>query len=278
MIPAYIIGKQGQYRNPQLLEQLAANFRVVEKNGFVDVSSLDLSRCLDVSAFRISTGREPLATEVACGVAHLRAWKYLVLSGLEELAVFEDDVFPSRGVTNLAQLATQITRLHGSWQLNLESRPGDKLVTHLFRRSLTVRRSLIPPRGAAAYIISRSAAIDALQSLVGNSGQEKLDGPVDHSVCLSKAVVYWIATPPLFEINSKMPSFIENRESSRKHKVITSNPKMTLRRWVKLLRMSLNLESPVRSSLLWARPLKYLLSIHFLTAWFNRRFQKYSRS
>jgi GR25 family glycosyltransferase involved in LPS biosynthesis len=276
LIPAYVIGKEGNYRNPRLLEELQPTFLVMEKNGFVDASTVDLASSLDLEAFRTTTGREPLLTEVACGLAHIRAWRFLVSSEREELAVFEDDVYLASDDDTLKRLPNILKHLKGNWQLNLETRPGDWLITHLIGKAASVRGSRVPPRGAGAYIISRHAAIRALGALARNTITEKLDGPIDHSIALSRVIKYWIATPPIFKVKSDVVSLIEDKAGSRKQRKIRFTLMGAFARHLKVIRMSLSFRSPLSSGLVWVRPLKYLLSVHFLTSWFKLRFRKKS--
>lgn len=261
LIPAYIIGRQGEYRNPRLLDDIAESFEVIESSGFVDGAHITIDDSVDNDLFLAARGRHVTKGEVACALAHLRAWNVLAKSNLRFLAVFEDDVSYKGDRTSI-----QIERLpeSGPWWLSLERRPGDYLWTHLIPFRTTVTRSWLQPRGAGAYLISRDAAILGLK--VFEDAESKIGGEVDACPRASGLFNFYVQLPPPFEASLTGTSII----GPRNQKV----PSL-LRRMEFTLRILFTKDYPliIKLGLLKLkvlRPIKYLFSLHFATAWLDR--------
>jgi GR25 family glycosyltransferase involved in LPS biosynthesis len=263
-IKAYIIGKAGKYRNTSLLQVLQPLFEVVEFDGFVDSSSLNAELLVDSRFFRATAYREPMAEEVACFEAHVNAWRWLVASKEDYLAVFEDDA--NLSLSRAAEVLFQLKQLKGPWVLTLERRFTDALLSHLLPRGNSVRRMLIQPWGSAAYIISRKAAMRALGSF---SKENYVDGPVDQSAGLSLAFQYYQALPPaaapLADVSSLMPKKPGKMRYGRRERI---------NRVISIL-LSKEFGLGIKLALLktgWFRFAKYFFSIRFATTWFSNRY------
>jgi hypothetical protein len=264
-VKAYVIGFANRHRNPRLTEQLqSAGFDVVETNGAVDAKTLDVTELVDISLFEAVVGRYPLPTEVGCATAHLNAWKYLIDQNLEKLAVFEDDAILLDFDLNRAN--ESISKLKGPWYIALERRAGDFLVSHLrIRRPFSLRRAIVQPRGSGAYIISRQAAIVGVRNQL-STGQ--FDGISDNWPGPATMFKFFVCLPPAFKVDPKAVSIIgvkRSRQFSRAEmflkvaKVLVS-PSWGARKKLGLLQLKV------------LRALKYLGSVHFLTAWYLIRF------
>lgn len=262
---AYIIGFEGKHRNPKLAEQLQqCGFEVVEENGAVDASGIDVTKTVDIPMFEALIGRYPLQTEVACAQAHLNSWRYLVKNNLTELAVFEDDsVFVD---FDLFEARRKLQSLKGPWYVTLEQRAGDSLLSHRFiKKKLTLRRSLIQPRGNGSYIISNEAAVLGLRSF---EKTELFDGVVDVWSEPSVLFRFFVFLPPAFVVDPGAVSTIGVRKSMQHNRFVT---------FLNVLKIII---SPSRSTLKKLgllklkifRPIKYLGTVYFLTAWYRNRF------
>ena len=263
---AYIIGQAGNHRNPILKDQLAPWFEVVEENGFVDSLSLtgDIENYVDVPLFESIIFRSPSPTEVACYLAHLQAWGWLLGSDHDYLAVFEDD---ARLVLNdLSHLVAHLGKLRGPWQVALERREGDFLVSHFLTRSPSIRRALIQPRGAGAYVISKEAARLGIEDWKRDG---RIKGVADLAPGPSRLFKYFVHLPPIFNNDTVSQSLIGERNSR-------------ILDWrVKLQRILSTALSKDRRPyerfgfhLKMRRFGKYLLSTHFWTTWYIRRREK----
>lgn len=263
---AYIIGQAGNHRNPILKEQLAQWFEVVEENGFVDSLSLTggIENYVDVPLFESIIFRSPSPTEVACYLAHLQAWTWLLGSEEDYLAVFEDDA--RLVLDDLSHLVSHLEKLRGPWQVALERREGDFLISHFFATKPSIRRAFIQPRGAGAYVISKEAARLGIQDWKRDG---RIKGVADLAPGPSRLFHYFVHLPPVFSNDSLSQSLIGERNSR----------KLDLR--AKLQRILGTAQSKDRSAyerfgfhLKVRRFAKYLLSIHFWTAWYFLRRRK----
>jgi hypothetical protein len=264
-LKAYVIGFPNRHRNPKLTEQLeSAGFDVVESNGAVDAKSLDVMELVDIPMFEAVVGRYPLATEVGCATAHLNAWKYLIDSEFGELAVFEDDAILLD--FDASKVSESIKGMKGPWYIALERRAGDFLVSHLrIRRQLTLRRAIVQPRGSGAYVISRQAAMLGVNSHLSTG---LFDGISDTWPGPAIMLKFFVCLPPPFKVDPKAKSIIGVKPSwqfgrvkmfFKVAKVLTS-PSWNNQKKLGLLLLKL------------LRPLKYLGSVHFFTAWYLIRF------
>lgn len=261
-IPAYIIGQQGSYRNPSLVEQLGGSFKILEADGFYKLDPLLFERSVDKDMFLTVTNRLPTVGEVACYLAHITAWRRLLESDLPYLAVFEDDV---RLIAEADWLHRISLPIKGPWLVSLERRAGDQLLTHYLRRRSATLRSLIIPRGTGAYIISRRAAEVGLLEFE-RSGSLVL-GEADRCPRNAGRFRYFIQVPPPIDAMGGNESFIGTRQRSG------SSFYLRLRL---VLRAIFSLKYTFKTvlgllALKVGRPIKYLGTIHFFTAWGNRR-------
>jgi hypothetical protein len=260
---AYIIGQAGNHRNPMLKEQIAPWFEVVEDNGFVDSLSLkgNLDNFVDLPLFESIIFRNPSRSEVACFLAHLQAWAWLLESGDDYLMIFEDDARLILG--DLSHLVSHLEELRGPWQVSLERREGDFLVSHSFGTTPSIRRSLIQPRGAGAYAISKEAARIGIEEW---KSAGRIKGVADLAPGPSRFFRYFIHLPPIFDSSTITYSYIGER-----------SPKdFSLRvRFYKVLKVVFSKDRRLYErfafSLKMLRFAKYLGSIHFWTTWYIRR-------
>jgi hypothetical protein len=156
-------------------------------------------------------------------------------------------------------------KLTGPWALSLERRSGDFLISHFLKRRRRIRRSLVQPTGACAYIISREAAQEGLKYFSDRMG--RIDGLSDFWPGPAALIRWHIAVPPVFEASTSVTSLI-GYKTLQKRKL----PKL----WAMLLILFSKPYDGVLVAgsflLLVAKPMKYLFSTHFLTAWIvNRR-------
>lgn len=259
---AYIIGKLGQLRNPALPSEVSDWFEIIQSSGFVEARSIDVQDLVNQELFEAMLAKRPTPNEVACFVAHLRAWEWLVRSSEEYLLVLEDDV-KTLNTSVLEQLHREISSLSGPWQVALERRDADFIWTHRIPRKRLVFRSFVQPRGTGAYVISRLAA-DRLLSDFKNKGY--LDGIADASLMQSDLVKFHICLPPVFEVIKDLPTLIgaPNRISKQTLGVrdrfgyLVKNRRINGRKFSSYF------------ALLILKPLKYLNSYHFATAWLSR--------
>jgi GR25 family glycosyltransferase involved in LPS biosynthesis len=207
---AYVIGEQGNYRNPLLLTSVSEHFEVVEKNGFVSWELLKIDELVNQRAFRDVIGKIPMPGEIACFVAHSQAWKWLAESQEDFLAVFEDDVLLIGN--QLSFYLNHLPTLRGNWQLSLELRSRDELFSHALHSRPAILRSRIQPRGAAAYIISKQAARALLKEMQRVNG---IDGLADNSLTQTEVVDFYICLPPVFAISPDSRSIIGKEAESR---------------------------------------------------------------
>jgi hypothetical protein len=261
-ISAYIIGQQGSYRNPSLVEQLASSFEVLETNGFYKLDPLLFEQSVDKGMFMTVTNRLPTIGEVACYMAHITAWRRLLESDLPCLAVFEDDV---RLIAEPDWLSRVRLPEKGPWVVSLERRAGDHLLTHLLRRKSLTLRSLIIPRGTGAYIISRRAAEVAVLEFE-TSGSLVL-GEADRCPRNAGLLRFYVQMQPPFDAMKEGPSLI----GARQQIVVRIGQRMRL-----VLQAISSRKYPAKTivgllALKMGRPIKYLGSHHFFTAWWKRR-------
>lgn len=263
-LKAYIIGVKGNHRNPSLLKDLSMlELEIVVEDGFVDKSNVSLAD-VDETTFSLIRGRAPQLTEIACAKAHLIAWKYLVDSEESSLAIFEDDavLIDEEG---FRRTKLESEELVGPWALSLERRQGDFLVSHFLRLRRRLRKSLVQPTGACAYIISREAAKIGLNYFSDRRG--RIDGLSDFWPGPAALFRWNIAVPPVFEASTSVSSLI-GYEAPHQRKL----PKL----WAMLLLLFSKPYDGVLVAgsfiLLVVKPIKYLFSVHFLTAWImNKR-------
>jgi GR25 family glycosyltransferase involved in LPS biosynthesis len=207
---AYVIGQRGKHRNPLLVSSLGLSFEVIEDDGFVHWESIEVEGLVNHSAFRDVIGKSPMPAEIACFVAHARAWKWLAESEEDFLAVFEDDAEIRNDYLNF--YIEQLPALRGNWQLALEMRSRDELLSHWLHRKPVIRQSRIQPRGAAAYIISKVAASALLMEMDRVHG---IDGLADSSLTQAEVVDFYVCLPPVFAIAERTESIIGLEAKSR---------------------------------------------------------------
>lgn len=247
-----------------LIKQLeVAGFAVVETDGAVDSKTLDIPKLVDLPMFEAVVCRYPVANEIGCAIAHLKAWQFLIDNDLDYLAVFEDDAVLLDFSVEAARSSTK--NLRGPWYVALERRTGDYLLSHLMvRRSLSVRRCLGQPRGTGAYIISRQAANLGVAQFK-ESGL--IEGISDRWPGPAADFKFYQILPPPFVVDPSAVTTIgvkKKRDFNRLQvlakvlRVILS-PRWDNRRKLGLLALKI-------------RPMKYLWSIHFFTAWYLIRF------
>ena len=259
---AYIIGQQGNYRNPSLIEQLGSGFVIRESNGFYELDLEQFEEHVDKEMFSIVTNRLPILGEVACYLAHIKAWRSLTESELHYLAVFEDDV-------ELIGSSTWINEISfpskGPWVISLERRAGDHLLPHTLRRKPSTPRSFIMPRGSGAYIISREAAEIGIRAF--ESRDNRIMGVLDRCPNLAVFLRYFIQVPPPFTAEESANSLIGQRNSEefsplqrggRLLGFFTDSRERAINKWGVFILTVL-------------RPLKYRGSVHFFTAWALKR-------
>jgi GR25 family glycosyltransferase involved in LPS biosynthesis len=261
-IAAYIIGQQGRYRNSALLEQLGSAFEIVEENGFYNLDPALLEGFTNQEVFLAETNRLPTLGEVACYLAHVTAWRRLLDSNHPYLAVFEDDaqVLAVGDWTSRIQIPD-----NGAWWISLERRPGDFLLTHLLRRRGKTLRSRLIPRGACAYIISRRAAEIGVR-LFEDEGSRVMR-PVDRNPRYAASLDYFVQIPPPITASESAPSLIGTR------KQVSDG---LIRRAIRVLKLLASNDYPAKTrvgliKLNVLRPIKYLGSVHFFTAWAKNR-------
>ncbi len=260
-IPVYIIGRRGNYRNKDLLRALEGKFEIVEDDGFVQSSSVDIHSQVDEALFLATLSRPVTNREVACALAHIKAWRRLVELDLPYLAILEDDVtWSSKEVEILSEKLPS----GKPWWLSLERRRGDFLWTHLLRRKGRLLRSFLQPRGGGAYLLSREAAILGLRSF--ELGGSKIVGELDRCPRASGLFRFYIQLPPPFEASMTGPSIIGARQPQ------IGDLKTRLTRSLRILASS---EYPnyIKTGLIALkvfRPLKYIFSLHFAFAWLER--------
>lgn len=260
---AYVIGVKGNHRNPSLTTEISAlGLDVVVDDGFVDVSGVVESE-VNEKVFLLIRGRRPQLTEIACAKAHLNAWRYLVDTGEASMMVFEDDaiLIDEQGFRTVL---LESKELKGPWITSLERRPGDYLISHLLRRPGRLRKSLIQPTGACAYIISREAAQLGLSYFRDKGG--RIDGLSDFWPGPAALIRWHIAVPPVVAASTSVNSLIGYSTSQ--------NRKISKLRAMALLLITKPYDDVLIKGgflLLIAKPIKYLLSIHFFTAWITNR-------
>lgn len=261
---AYVIGMKGKYRNPNLLTSLNQLFDVVEFDGFVEPSRLEVDSIVDYQFYRATAYRDPMAEEVACFQAHLNAWRFLKNSDEDYLAVFEDDA--NLSVFQTEKILPYLGQLDGNWMLALERRFTDALISHLIPRKKMFRRMLLQPWGTAAYIISRSAATRALEVL---DVEKYVDGPIDQSARVSSAFSFYQTLPPVAAPMETAQSLMPG-----KPKKATYSQRERIKRVTRIL-LSNNVSLGLKLGLLrigWFRFVKYFFSIRFATTWFSLRY------
>lgn len=260
MLKAYIIGIEGELRNPNLPAEIAPWFEIVHSDGHVNLNEIQASHLVNAEVFEALLAKQPTTGEVACFFAHLQAWRWLAQSDETSLGVFEDDAHVEKDLT---EIVGELGKLRGSWQVSLERRLGDFLWTHLVPRSKRIWRSLVQPRGAAAYIISKEAA----SALVADFEKRKeFDGVADASLMQSDLVRFLVCLPPPMRAGSTSASLIGVRNPKRDRFSRSFRRLLVLRK--SSLRNPRKLTSYLKLKLL--KPLKYVFSLHFATAWVTR--------
>lgn len=263
MLKAYIIGIEGNLRNPSLPSEVSRWFQVIESNGYVSAPD-EWESLVHAGVFEAMLSKSPTAGEVACFLAHLNAWLWLADSNETALAVFEDDI---ELVGDPSGALKELQALSGPWQVSLERRPGDFLWTHLVPRTKRLWPSRVQPRGTGAYVISR----DAARRLVDDFHRRKrIDGVADSSLMQTELVEFYVCIPPPINVLQDSVSLIGARNPKRKRAldymlrvkrlfVLNSSNPRKLTSYLKLKVL---------------KPLKYLFSLHFSTAWIRQRLRR----
>lgn len=266
-LKAYVIGFPNRHRNPRLTQQLQlVGFELVETNGAVDAKTLNVEQQVDIPLFEAVVGRYPIATEVGCAMAHLRAWQYAIDNDLDHLAVFEDDAVLLDFNVEDARASTM--NLRGPWFVALERRTGDFLLSHLLvKKRLSVRRCLVQPRGTGGYIISREAALLGIGYFLKSRTLEGISDAWPGPATLFK---FYQFLPPPFMVDPRVVSTIQVQRSRDFSRIAVLKKVLRIlksSRWGFRQKLGLIL-------LKLLRPLKYLGSVHFWTAWYLIRFGK----
>ncbi|MDR3506519.1 MAG: glycosyltransferase family 25 protein [Caulobacteraceae bacterium] len=164
----------------QYPDRLGRMYRLAESHNIkleriAAVNGRDPANFAEFEKHRAATVNDKIIsnTDMACALSHRKAWKYLLDSADEWLAVFEDDIHMGKDFSLLIDSAW-IPR--GVELVKLEARPNDVLlgvapvcsIGH--RRLYRLGSSYL---GAAGYMISRKAAGLLLKYT------EKMDVPVD---------------------------------------------------------------------------------------------------
>jgi GR25 family glycosyltransferase involved in LPS biosynthesis len=265
-LEAYVIGKLGKHRNEELTSHLrAAGIRIIKEDGFVDSRDVSLEN-VDLGVFRNVVGREPNMNEIACAMAHLEGWRAVDTSDLGYLLIVEDDAILIDS-SALASIENLLGGLKGSWVASLEVRAGDRMLTHYIHTRGRFRRTVIQPRGAAAYIISKEAARNFIEYFEERG--LRFDGLADILPGLATTTRWYVSLPPVFKVGHDYESLIG----------YSSNRRTTVSRfksWVKLAQTNSGNPNLVWGGflLLVVKSMKYYFSIHFATAWLTRRLKK----
>lgn len=259
---AYVIGKKGRHRNGVLVDSLSRFFDVVEEDGFVPKESAEAFRSKDHRVIQLANkGRDLTSGELACSLAHIRAWQHLLGSDKGALAVFEDDAY----LVNDNALLEVLNKCPqaGPWQLNLELRSADKMLWYMALRKNLVRNK-VPPRGTAGYIISRRAAELCLEDF--EQGSSKIDGAADGLPGPAGLVQYYVTLePPIAHVNGQAAeSLIGFRGKPEPMNLLALlsvlfDGKVPPHKKRGLIRLSI------------IKPVRYVFSVHFWTAWNSNR-------
>ena len=261
---AYVIGREGRLRNPDLLGVLGRHFdEVARTDGFVAVETTDLAERVNQQFFRAVHRRAPLLGELGCGLAHIEAWRFLANSNLDCLAIFEDDAEIEEA--RIGNALSQVAQLSGPWYLSLSMTPSDRLLTHLLPWGKAVRRAFVQPRATVGYIISREAAELGVADF--DRGGGLLEGTSDRWPGPAGLFRYYTAVPAVVGTNDGGQSYIGRRGERPEPWLVR------LKRFGGLLLDPAIPNYKKRGLLILKllRPIKFAFSVFFLTEWYRIR-------
>lgn len=266
---AYVIGMSGNHRNPSLVKELQSiSIEVVVDDGFIPKESVSFED-VDLDIFYLVRGRNPTLGEIACAKAHVQAWKFLVDSGESMLLVLEDDahLVDPKG---LHKAVSEVENLKTDWIASLERREGDFLLSHFLPARKRLRRSQVQPTGLGAYLISQSAARRFLDYISACKG--KIECVADFWPGINELGKWYISVPPVFFAGGNWTSLIGYSENEPR-KISKSKAFREIKSRYRHRKILIN----GARRLLILKQIKYLLSVHFFTAWFTIRVERFRK-
>jgi len=192
-IPILIIS-QNSARRRELVESLKvfSEFRVQIQAGVSGESVLNNPGIIDLNSFHYLNGRDMLAGEAGCAVAHFQAYRRIIEMDSKWVLILEDNSRVNAAV--LAKIPTMLSRLD-----SIKKTEKIPIIIHLFMNNnhfvgkkiyadqkFFLYESLTVLRLAKAYLINREAALMGIRA--GLPIKDVADWP--HWVLKTKFLVY----------------------------------------------------------------------------------------